>query len=494
MTFNQGEAEGASNIARENLAWSAIRSRWRALSIIQQFFAVCAVATFISVIGLGYIVGKHHTQRLIVGVGEIEASFVRELLQPLVTGLEDPQHTLAPSHAQALDNLVTGLHGKIRSMRIWRLDGRLVYSTEPAEMGRARFPQLPPDALADKVHVHLDHSLATVTREQDREQICVFTTISHPEKGAALAVAEVHTEARNLEEALRSARLLFWLALAATAISVGAFLSFLFFGAQMALDKNRKALADSNIRMQRLAARSERLRLVSMRAHARAAAVSDQASSDLGLNLHDGPLQILTLAILKLSSMPPLPNAQDAKRREVQKLLQQTLTEIRDTLNNIILPDIDAMTLNEVIQAAVSRHQLLTGVDVNSRLPPDAPPVSRAIKLTAYRVVQEGLNNGYKHAGGNGQAVEMRLAGVNFEIEISDRGATGALPFGGASGLGIHGLRTRVAAMGGYIHLSRQETGSCLKAVLPQSYDQAPWRAKSKKSRHHPAPRRVGAN
>ena len=44
------------------------------------------------------------------------------------------------------------------------------------------------------------------------------------------------------------------------------------------------------------------------------------------------------------------------------------------------------------------------------------------MKITVYRIVQEALNNAFRHAGGAGQAVNARCEAGRIQIEVSDQG------------------------------------------------------------------------
>ncbi len=83
-----------------------------------------------------------------------------------------------------------------------------------------------------------------------------------------------------------------------------------------------------------------------------------------------------------------------------------------------------------------------------------------------YRVVQEGLTNGRKHAPG--QAVHLRLSKDDgVEVEMSNALAVGAGAFPGA-GAGLAGLRERITLLGGRISFGGTGKGSFrLHAWIP---------------------------
>ena len=77
--------------------------------------------------------------------------------------------------------------------------------------------------------------------------------------------------------------------------------------------------------------------------------------------------------------------------------------------------------------------------------------VVTAVKICAYRFVQEGLANAFRHAGGKDQTVSCGLDGQRLTLLVSD-GGVAAFSFTEdeqQSGLGLEGLRLRVESIGG---------------------------------------------
>jgi signal transduction histidine kinase len=106
------------------------------------------------------------------------------------------------------------------------------------------------------------------------------------------------------------------------------------------------------------------------------------------------------------------------------------------------------------------------GLQVELRIEGEPRPLPIGIDLSAYRVVQEGLTNALKHAGGGARAtvtVSYREDGV--AIEVSDDGAAPALPGGGH---GLTGMRERVGVFGGTFDAGpRASGGFAVRALLP---------------------------
>jgi two-component system sensor histidine kinase UhpB len=106
--------------------------------------------------------------------------------------------------------------------------------------------------------------------------------------------------------------------------------------------------------------------------------------------------------------------------------------------------------------------------------------IDEAIALTAYRIVQEGLTNVFRHSGATRVAVAVTRAPPGdhaaLRIEVRDNGVgLGAESREGMNmGLGLRGMSERVAALGGEMTLeSAAPSGAVLSALLPLESDPA---------------------
>jgi signal transduction histidine kinase len=122
-------------------------------------------------------------------------------------------------------------------------------------------------------------------------------------------------------------------------------------------------------------------------------------------------------------------------------------------------PGLDAL---EALVEDVSR----AGLPV--RLHMDGEPflLPRAIDLSAYRIVQEGLTNALKHANASHADVTIRYRPDQVEVEIADDGKGPATSNG--PGHGLVGIRERVNIYGGEMSAGAAPTGGfALSARLP---------------------------
>jgi len=100
-------------------------------------------------------------------------------------------------------------------------------------------------------------------------------------------------------------------------------------------------------------------------------------------------------------------------------------------------------------------------------------PLTTGLDLVAYRIVQEALTNVMKHAGPASARVLLRWGDAALDVEVSDDGRGPLMATEG--GLGLLGMRERVALYGGTIRTGpRRGGGFTVHAHLPFEGGPAP--------------------
>jgi signal transduction histidine kinase len=108
------------------------------------------------------------------------------------------------------------------------------------------------------------------------------------------------------------------------------------------------------------------------------------------------------------------------------------------------------------------------GLPVRLHLAGDRFPLPRAIDLSAYRIIQEGLTNALKHASASHADVTVHYGSNELEIEIRDDGRGTATTDG--LGHGLVGMRERVKIYGGEMTVGTSTGGGfVLNTRLPMS-------------------------
>jgi len=135
--------------------------------------------------------------------------------------------------------------------------------------------------------------------------------------------------------------------------------------------------------------------------------------------------------------------------RTAQEELRVVLGLLRDQENRtaVLAPAprlVDVKDLVETVRAS--------GTPVDLRMSGIDRPVSPALELTIYRVVQEALTNVVKHAPQAHATVDLAVCDHEIRLAVTDEGApAGRTTPEHHQGLGIVGMRERIAAFGGQL-------------------------------------------
>jgi signal transduction histidine kinase len=111
------------------------------------------------------------------------------------------------------------------------------------------------------------------------------------------------------------------------------------------------------------------------------------------------------------------------------------------------------------------------GLPVRLHVDGERAALPRAIDLSAYRIIQEGLTNALKHARASHADVTLRYAPDELRIEVRDDGVGGA--GGNGPGYGLVGIRERVKIYGGEMSAENANGGGfVLTTRLPIGREQ----------------------
>jgi signal transduction histidine kinase len=157
--------------------------------------------------------------------------------------------------------------------------------------------------------------------------------------------------------------------------------------------------------------------------------------------------------------------------KTIRTAMQSALTDLRAISAGLQLPEIDKLSPCEIAARAIRDYERKTGAAVTLDSKSGTEPMSLSVKITLYRLLQESLANGFRHAGGSGQHVEVRAEKDRLMVEVSDRGE-GFDPRAAATEghMGLAGMRERIEILGGSFDLqSRPGQGTRIRVVLPMA-------------------------
>jgi signal transduction histidine kinase len=457
-----------------NIRWIATSCKnvWAHLSLSLRFSLAATI-----VVGLGmFVMGKWVTSRIEVGVignaSLVAASYFDNVIAPnlqeLATGSK-----ISEENQRAIDRLLT-FDSKKRSIltyRIWQ-DNTIVHGTRRDEIGKS-FPvtdsmrrALTGMTVGELEFVSDEHSPQVAAAKLPVLEI--YAPVYQLGTNRIIAVAETYEINTQLLRDLANAQFESWVVVGlVTLVIIGALFGIVQNGSRT-IERQSVDLERRVVELTNLLDENENLRRRVRQANERVADSHERLLRSVGADLHDGPVQLLGLATLKLEDFCDLVEEHDKglltktdAPETMRSVLAETLQEIRNLSSGLAPPDIENLPLSDALVTAIKKHERRTGTRVEYKIGKLDLDMSFSIKTCMYRFVQEGLNNAYRHAGGMGQTVTAQRYGDAIEVEVRDsgRGIGLPLPAGERGGHGLSAMRDRIESLGGYFEILSNQNG-----------------------------------
>lgn len=201
--------------------------------------------------------------------------------------------------------------------------------------------------------------------------------------------------------------------------------------------------------------------------------VTEEELSRIVLDIHDGPVQNLFAALSLLTRLQngmshlSFEQLQSAGVGElvpiigqVEQLIESSLREIKFFLGTFRPPEFQRRALASIVEGLVFQHEEWTGNTVELTILSLPANISLPMKIALYRILQEALSNGFRHAGVDRHWVKLWGEGEVVCLEVVDAGkGFEPPPLEGPSAteqeahIGLRGMRDRVALLDGEFHL-----------------------------------------
>ncbi len=209
----------------------------------------------------------------------------------------------------------------------------------------------------------------------------------------------------------------------------------------------------------------------------------------IGLDIHDGPTQHLSVGLLEVQLLQAqlgdaaaagvvLQDGLEASLERIYETLGGALTEMRELIGYLRPVRFQGRRLNEILADVVSSFEARSGIEVRYATDGEfvVDGVSVTQRITLYRILQEALSNAQRHGQATAISVELSEDATGTRLRVVDNG-TGFDPVAftqpvlGSSiaRYGLHGMRDRTAMLGGTFEMiSAPGEGCTLRIFLPR--------------------------
>lgn len=480
--------DGARN-AREALSGMGrgLRDYWYSRSLAQQFAIVAAAVLVAGMTVLGFWVSERIKQGIMHNSAASGAllmdSYIAPMVQELATGNE-----ISPARRDALDRVLkqSAIGYRVAAIKIWRTDGVIAYSNWHDKIGQ-KFKPTPNflRALGGQISAEFEgqyHEQDSHERALQSPLLEIYAPVRELNSERIIAISEFYEAGVNVKAVLARAEAMTWIVVALVTLLMMGALSGIVARGSRTIEDQRNRLKSQVVELRTLLKENHELSRRVQRASSRTAIINERLLRRVGADLHDGPAQLLSLALLRLDFLTPVAEKLDAARAgspapgdqgqqapaardELEKIrvsLQEAMKELREISSGLALPELTRASLTEVVQMAVRAHERKTETRVHADIELLPGPVPDELKTCVYRFVQEGLNNAFRHAGGEGQHVAASAIGSRVSIAVTDRGPgfSNEPPASGkSSSLGLSGMRDRIESLGGTMETGTANAG-----------------------------------
>jgi len=206
---------------------------------------------------------------------------------------------------------------------------------------------------------------------------------------------------------------------------------------------------------------------------ARIIGLQDAERRRIGRELHDSVGQALASLQMNLEQLAARPGAGDALMTESLQQVRRTAQEVRTISQLLHPPLLDVVGFVPAAQNYVQQFGRRSGIEAKTNFPEDLKLPSKEAELMLFRVLQESLTNVHRHA--QATAVDVWMARHDHEVVLTIQDNGRGLPAGVienfdggmASGVGLAGMRERLAEFGGKLHVESSHSGTIVRASIP---------------------------
>jgi signal transduction histidine kinase len=192
--------------------------------------------------------------------------------------------------------------------------------------------------------------------------------------------------------------------------------------------------------------------------------------------LHDGVGQYL--ASLKMN-LDQLQRREGSEVRaelfsECLQAVERCITDTRTISYLLHPPLLDEIGFASAAQWYVDGFAQRSGIRTKLDLPPDLNRLAALVELTLFRILQESLTNVHRHSGSSAVEIQLTVDAQNVILAVTDFGK--GIPVealrkfrgnGTNMGVGLSGMRERLADLDGQLDIRSDASGTTVSATIP---------------------------
>ena len=232
-----------------------------------------------------------------------------------------------------------------------------------------------------------------------------------------------------------------------------------------------QSIRDNAVELERLVeSRTAELRRLS----GRLMTMQDEERRRIAREIHDGLGQELAAAKMILDGIiakDPSRAIQQASL-EASQLVDRAIQQVRSISHLLHPPLLDEVGLVSALRWFLEGLSERSGIAVRLEVdPPDLARLKSEVETAIFRIVQEALTNMFRHSGARNGMVRVIEKDGSIVVTVRDDGKgieEQVIQLRPESvGIGIGGMRQRVAELGGSLRLANANPGTIVEVMIP---------------------------
>lgn len=235
--------------------------------------------------------------------------------------------------------------------------------------------------------------------------------------------------------------------------------------------RQQRALRSQVTELSTLLDQNEQLRGRVRAAAERTTTLSERTLRRISSDLHDGPGQMLALAMLRLEQLQTRPRVKagpaDREVDDLRSALTDALRDMRSIAAGLRLPELSNLSTADTARRAVDDRARRSGTKVDLVMDEPLGEASLPTKIALFRALQELLSNSTRHGNGEDVAVHVEATPDRWlRASVTDAGPGFDGELVGTEGhLGLAGIREQAELLGGGFEVRRPGHGGVTVTV-----------------------------
>jgi signal transduction histidine kinase len=194
----------------------------------------------------------------------------------------------------------------------------------------------------------------------------------------------------------------------------------------------------------------------------------EKVRNEIGIELHDNINQILAASKLFLDKALKQNPDQEELLLRCKGHLMNAIEEIRRLSHQTVTPSLDSISLGQIIRDLIEDIHQSSSLQISFNADFfDEESISRDLKLTLYRIVQEQMSNIIKHSDASNAFIKLYPEAESLILLIGDDGRGADIDEKG-TGIGLNNIKNRIDYFDGDLDIQTTPgKGFVLKAKIP---------------------------